>query len=79
MSTTHLNKSEKGNTKDKFALNGMSLLKSVESPKKEKLVNKSINESKNTTGIKSNFRIENDKNKKDGEDKIIVPGGSSFE
>ena len=47
--------------------------------KKEKLV-KSINESKNTTGIKSNFKIENEKSKKnEQEDKIVIPGGSSFE
>lgn len=75
-----INKSEKGNTKDKFVINGNLINKIlVDSPKKEKLV-KSLNESKNTTGIKSNFRIENEKNKKnDLEDKIIIPGGSSFE
>lgn len=41
---------------------------------------KSLNESKNTTGIKSNFKLDNEKNKKNEvEDKIIIPGGSSYE
>jgi len=51
----------------------------VDSPKKDKLV-KSLNESKNTTGIKSTFRQDYEKSKKnEAEDKTVIPGGSSFE
>ncbi len=54
-------------------------MQSADLPKKEKAV-KSLNESRNTTGMNTNFKYDNDKSKKnETEDKLIVPGGSSFE